>query len=134
MLIKREILLKAIVTDRLKANLTEAVQNTINRLGEEQEEMERQYRRLMLEVQRMDASRAMSVRQQVDLERRRAEDAKKELQEQLAEYQGLQMGEEFVLRQLEGTVEVKVGDNFFEKVSHAEILIEDDIVKEIRDP
>src|SRR6266542_6805094 len=131
MLIKREILLKAIVTDRLKANLTEAVQNTINRLGEEQEEMERQYRRLMLEVQRMDASRAMSVRQQVDLERRRAEDAKKELQEQLAEYQGLQMGEEFVLRQLEGTVEVKVGDNFFEKVSHAEILIEDDIVKEI---
>ena len=61
MLIKREILLKAIVTNKLKANLTEAVQNTINRLGEEQEEMERQYRRLMLEVQRMDASRAMSV-------------------------------------------------------------------------
>ena len=71
MIIKREVLLKAIVTEKLKAQLTESVDGTIQQLNEAQEEMERQYRRLMLEVQRMDAGRAMAVRQQVDLERRK---------------------------------------------------------------
>jgi len=133
MIVKREVLLKAIVTDRLKAQLKEAVEGAIGQLTDSQEEMEKQYRRLMLEVQRMDATRAMAVRQQVDVERRKHEDAKKDLQEQLAEYDELQMGEEFVLRTLEGTVEIQLGDNFFEKVRGAEIVIEDDIVKEIRE-
>ena len=106
MIIKREILLKAIVTERLKEQLKEGVNETLEQLDQAQEEMERQYRRLMLEVQRMDASRAMAVRQQVDAERRKQEEAKKELQEQLAEYEGLVMGEEFVLRVMEGTVDL----------------------------
>ena len=134
MIIKREVLLKAVVTERLKEQLQQGVHETIEQVDQAQEEMERQYRRLMLEVQRMDAGRAMAVRQQVDAERRKQEDAKKELQEQLTEYDQLQMGEEIVLRVLEGTVDVKVGDNFFDKVRRAEILIEDDVVKEIREP
>jgi hypothetical protein len=133
MIVKREVLLKAIVTDKLKTQLKEAVHGAIGQLTDSQEEMEKQYRRLMLEVQRMDASRAMAVRQQVDIERRKHEDAKKDLEEQLAEYDELQDGEEFVLRTLEGTVDIQVGDNFFEKVRGAEIVIEDDIVKEIRE-
>jgi len=134
MIIKREILLKAIVTERLKEQLKEGVTETLEQLDQAQEEMERQYRRLMLEVQRMDASRAMAVRQQVDAERRKQEEAKKELQEQLAEYDGLVMGEEFVLRVMEGTVDLKLGDNFFDKVRRAEILLEDDVIKELREP
>ena len=133
MIVKREIVLKAIVTDQLKTQLRESVEGAIAQLDEAQEEMERQYRRLMLEVQRMDAGRAMAVRQQVDAERRRQEDAKKELQEQLGEYDQLQMGEEFVLRVLEGSVDIQVGDNFFTKMRQAEIVVEDDVVKEIRE-
>jgi hypothetical protein len=134
MIIKREVLLKAIVTEKLKAQLTESVDGAIQQVNEAQEEMERQYRRLMLEVQRMDAGRAMAVRQQVDLERRKQEDAKKELTEQREEYDKLQLGDEFVLRAVEGTVEINLGDNFFEKARGAEIIVEDDIVKEIREP
>jgi YlqD protein len=134
MIIKREVLLKAVVTERLKEQLQQGVHETIQQVDQAQEEMERQYRRLMLEVQRMDAGRAMAVRQQVDAERRKQEDAKKELQDQLAEYDQLQMGEEIVLRVMEGTVDLNVGDNFFDKVRRAEILIEDDVIKEIREP
>src|SRR4029078_8087778 len=122
----REILLKAVVTDQLKAQLKESVEAALQQLDEAQEEMERQYRRLMLEVQRMDAGRAMAVRQQVDAERRKQDEAKKELKEQLAEYDQLEMGSEFVLRVLEGTVEIQPGDRFFDKMRSAEILLEDD--------
>jgi capsule polysaccharide export protein KpsE/RkpR len=134
MIVKREILLKAIVTEQLKNQLREGVKETLEQIDQGQEEMERQYRRLMLEVQRMDAGRAMAVRQQVDAERRRQDDAKKELQDQLAEYEELQLGEEFVMRVLEGTVEIREGDNFFDKIRRAEIIVEDDIVKELREP
>ena len=35
---------------------------------------------------------------------------------------------------LEGDVEVKVGDNLEEKMGQAEIVVEDDLITEIRDP
>lgn len=133
MTVKREVLLKAIVTDKLKEQLKELVQGTIQELDESTEEMERQYRRLMLEVQRMDAGRAMAVRQQVDAERRKQQEMKKDLERQLTEYDDLQDGEEVVLRMMEGNVDIQLGDNFSEKVRRAEIVIKDDIVQEIRE-
>ncbi|MCP6769471.1 hypothetical protein NL529_31960, partial [Klebsiella pneumoniae] len=66
MILKRQIVLKAIVTERLKQDLHESVSDAIKRVEEEQEELERQSRRLMLELQRTDLNRAMAFRQQLD--------------------------------------------------------------------
>ena len=134
MILKRQILLKAIVTEHLKEQLIQDVKDAIQRVEESQEELERQSRRLMLELQRTDLNRAMAFRQQLDAEKRKQEDVKTELQEQLAEYQKLEVGEEITRGALEGTIEVKVGDNLVEKLGQAEILVEDDVVREIRDP
>ncbi|MCC2672950.1 MAG: YlqD protein, partial [Armatimonadetes bacterium] len=41
---------------------------------------------------------------------------------------------EFERGSLESDVEVSVGDNIQERLGQAEILVEDDIIKEIRDP
>jgi tRNA nucleotidyltransferase/poly(A) polymerase len=134
MIIKRQILLKAVVTERLKEDLIQSVEDAIKRVEESQDELERQSRRLMLELQRTDLNRAMAFRQQLDLEKRKQEDVKAELQEQLKEYQGLTLGEEIARGTLEGDIEVKQGDNLMEKLAQAEILLEDDLIKEIRDP
>lgn len=134
MILKRQILLKAIVTEKLKQDLHDSVTEAIKRVEEEQEELERQSRRLMLELQRTDLNRAMAFRQQLDAEKRKRDDLKAALQEQLNEYASLTMGEEITRGTLEGDVEVKVGDNLEQKMGQAEIVVEDDIVKEIRDP
>ena len=134
MILKRQILLKAIVTDKLKQDLHESVVEAIKRVEEEQEELDRQSRRLMLELQRTDLNRAMAFRQQLDAEKRKRDDLKAALQEQMAEYQALTLGEEITRGTLEGDVEVKVGDNLEEKMGQAEIVVEDDLIKEIRDP
>jgi hypothetical protein len=134
MILKRQIVLKAIVTERLKQDLHESVSDAIKRVEEEQEELERQSRRLMLELQRTDLNRAMAFRQQLDAEKRKRDDLKAALQEQMKEYSGLTLGEEITRGTLEGDVEVKVGDNLEEKMGQAEIVVEDDIIKEIRDP
>ncbi len=134
MILKREILLKAVVTERLKTELCEAVQEAIQRVEEQQDDLERQSRRMMLELQRTDMQRAMAFRQQLEIEKRKQEDVKAALQEQLKEYQDLEMGTEFPRGTIESQVEVKVGDNIQEKLARAEILVEDDIIKELRDP
>jgi len=134
MILKRQVLLKAVVTDKLKQQLIADVEDAIKRVEESQEELERQSRRLMLELQRTDMQRAMAFRQQLEMEKRKQEDVKAELQEQLKEYQGLELNTEITRGALEGEVEVNAGDNLQEKLAQAEILIEDDIIKEIRDP
>ena len=48
MILKRQILLKAVVTDKLKEELIGTVQEAIQRVEAEQEELDRQSRRLIL--------------------------------------------------------------------------------------
>ena len=93
-----------------------------------------QSRRVMLELQRTDLNRAMAFRQQLDAEKRKHSDLKEELDERLKEYEALEMRTEFVRGLLEGQVDLQVGDNLREKLSRAEIVTEDDIIREIRDP
>jgi hypothetical protein len=134
MILNRQVVLKAVVTPQLKESLIAEVQEAIARVNETQDQLEVQSRRVMLELQRTDLNRAMAFRQQLDAEKRKHTDLKEELDERLKEYQELEMGTEFVRGVLEGTVEVSQGDNLREKLGQAEILTEDDVIKEIRDP
>lgn len=134
MILKREITLKAVVTERLKAELIEGTREAISRVEAQQEELDRQTRRMMLDLQRADMSRAMAFRQQVEVEKRKQDDVKAALKEQLTEFEALEYGTEIVRGTLEGQVEIQPGDNIQERLAQAEILIEDDVVKEIRDP
>jgi YlqD protein len=134
MILNRQVVLKAIVTPRLKESLIAEVQDAMARVNEAQDQLEVQSRRVMLELQRTDLNRAMAFRQQLDAEKRKHTDMKEELDERLKEYQSLEMGSEFVRGLLDSQVDVKVGDNLLEKLSKAEILTEDDIIREIRDP
>jgi hypothetical protein len=133
-IIKRNILLKAVVTPRLKEQLVADVEAAIQRVENAQDELDRQSRRLMLELQRTDLNRAMAFRQQIDVEKRKHEDVKAELQEQLQAYQGLELNTEIARGTMEGQVEINVGDNLVEKMTRCVILVEDDVIKEIRDP
>src|SRR5579862_4784345 len=120
MILKREILLKAVVTEKLQAELIRTAEDAIQRVEAQQDELERQTRRYMLELQRTDLNRAMALRQQIDVEKRKHEDLKAALQEQLRAYRELTLGEEIERGTLEGQVEVNLGDNIQEKLGQAE--------------
>src|SRR6184192_1461331 len=134
MVLKRQVVLKAIVTDKLKESLIAEVQEAMDEVDDAQKELDMQSRRVMLELQRTDLNRAMAFRQQLDAEKRKHSDLKEELEERLKEYQALEMGTEFVCGVIEGQFDIQVGDNLLHKMSRAEILTEDDIIREIRDP
>ncbi len=134
MILQRQIVLKAVVTEQLKEQLIQDLEANIQRIEAEQEELDRQTRRMMLELQRTDLNRAMQFRQQLEVEKRRQDGAKAEIQEQLDAVRGLQLGEIVIRGTVQGQVEVALGDSFSTKMARAEILLEDDIIKEINDP
>jgi YlqD protein len=134
MILKRQVVLKAIVTEKLKESLTHEVEEAIAEVQDAQQQLDVQSRRVMLELQRTDLNRAMAFRQQLDSEKRKQDDLKQELQERLQEYQKLELGSEFVRGLVEGTVEIREGDNLSDKMGRAEIIVKDDIVIAIREP
>jgi hypothetical protein len=134
MILKRQVVLKAIVTEKLKESLTHEVEEAIAEVQDAQQQLDVQSRRVMLELQRTDLNRAMAFRQQLDSEKRKQDDLKQELQERLQEYQKLELGSEFVRGLVEGTVEIREGDNLSDKMGRAEIIVKDDIVISIREP
>lgn len=134
MILKRQVILKAIVTEKLKESLTGEVEEAIAEVQDAQQQLDVQSRRVMLELQRTDLNRAMAFRQQLDSEKRKQDDLKQELQERLQEYQKLELGSEFVRGLVEGTVEIREGDNLSDKMGRAELIVKDDIVISVREP
>src|SRR5262245_25517561 len=134
MILKRQVVLKAIVTEKLKESLTHEVEDAIAEVQDAQQQLDVQSRRVMLELQRTDLNRAMAFRQQLEAEKRKQDDLKQELQERLQEYQRLEMGSEFVRGLIEGTVDVREGDNLADKMGRAEVIVKDDVIVEIREP
>jgi hypothetical protein len=129
--VQRPIVIKTIVTDSFKRLYTADLEDAIRRVDAIVQQIDVQFRRFELERQVTPQSRA--IRQQLDLERARQEAARAELQARLREAQELELNSEFTQGQIEGTVDIAVGDNLFDKISRTEVIVKDGIVLEIRE-
>lgn len=129
--VHRPVVIKAIVTEGFKRLYVADLEDAIKRVDAVMQQIDVQSRRVDLERQVTPQARAL--RQQLELERARQEAALVELRTRLREAQDLKLNEEFTQGTLEGTVEVSVGDNLFDKISRTEIIVKDGIVLEIRE-
>ena len=130
-IVQRPIVIKAIVTEGFKRLYIADLEEAIKRVEGIVQQIDVQIRRFDLERQVTPQTRAL--RQQLELERARQEATRAELGARLREAQQLTLNEEFTQGTLEGTVEISVGDNLFDKISRTEIIIKDGIIMEIRE-
>jgi hypothetical protein len=131
--IKRPVQVTVIVTEEFKQELAEELQEAADNTQRRIEQMEFQGRRALADVQRTDLNQAMALRQQLEAEKKKYEALKKEMLDRLEEVKGLQLDSEYPRGTLEGVVEVKAGDNLFDKLSKAQVVIKDGVVQEIRE-
>jgi uncharacterized coiled-coil DUF342 family protein len=130
--VKRNILLRAIVTDRLRQDVMQELQTAADEVAERVRELDQTGRRYITQLQTTDLQRAMALRQQVETEKKRQEQVREQLlarRQQVSEWKN---GEEVVRGTMESLVEVNEGDNLAVLLGGTEIVVEDDIVKEIR--
>ena len=131
--VKRPIQVIAIVTEDLKQELMQELQEAADGTQQRIEQMEFQGRRYLADVQRNNLTQAMAVRQQLEKEKTKYEDIKKELQQRMQEVTALEIGSEYARGTLESEVQIAVGDNLFEKLGRAQVVIKDGVIQEIRE-
>jgi len=129
--VTRPVVIKTVVTESFKRLYIQDLEDAIKRVDAVVQQIDTQIRRTELERQISPQSRA--VRQQLELERARQEATKAELAMRLREAQELALNSEFAQGTLESLVEVSVGDNLFNKIGRAEVVVKDGIVLEIRE-
>jgi hypothetical protein len=129
--VTRPVLIKAVVTESFKRLYVQDLEDAIKRAETILEQITTQIRRSELERQVSPQSRAL--RQQLEVEHARQEAARAELQMRLREAEALELNTEFTQGTVESLVEVKIGDNLFNKLGRAEILVKDGIILEIRE-
>ena len=129
--VQRPIVIKTIVTESFKRLYVADLEDAIKRVEAIIQQIDVQSRRFELERQVNPQSRV--IRQQLELERARQDSTRMELQARLREAQQLELNSEFTQGSLEGTVNIAVGDNLFDKIAGTELIVKDGIVLEIRE-
>jgi hypothetical protein len=132
LMVTRAVTVRAIVTDQLKKELIEELQGMADETQRRIDQMDFEARRYLAELQRTNLTQAMAVRKQIEAEKSKQEGAKKDILERISDVEKLELGSEFPRMTLEGAVEIAQGDNLYDKLARAEILIKDGVVVEIR--
>ena len=130
--VRQDVGLIFIVTEELKARLTDEFRVAGEDVQSQIDQFDFRARHALAELQRADLNRAMAARQQIDAEKRRLEAVKHELQERAGDVDKLEIGSEYPRGNIEGLVEISVGDNLFEKLAGYQLIVKDGTVIEIR--
>lgn len=130
--LRHDVALVFIVTEELKTSLLLEIDTTAEEVQRQIEQFDFRARQALAEQQRADLNRAMVMRQQIEAEKRKMEAVKTELVERRKEVEALEIGAEYQRGGIEGQVEIKVGDNLFEKLAGIQVLVKDSKVIEIR--
>ena len=131
-IIKRQVILRSIVTGKLKEQLRDELQRAIDEIDERVREIDFRTQPYITELQRSNIQQAMAVRQQIEQEKERQRAAREALLERMKQVEELALGDEVIRGTLESEVEVNEGDNLAEIIGGQEIVTKDDVVVEIR--
>lgn len=138
--LKRPVLIKAIVTEVFKTNANAEIQNALQQIDLQLQQLEFQSKRALSDLEKrmivpasgITKDQVDGLRNQIDNERNRLSGMKTELLQRMEVIKQLELGTEFVQGTVDNYVEVKKGENLYEKMSNTEVIVKDGVVVEIR--
>lgn len=131
MIINRKIRIKAIVTPDFKSSLMEEVAEGLKKIEVELNILDQRAKKTMTELTLKASPNAQLVREQLEWEKKKREDARTSLKEQLKAIAELKEETEVIQGEIEGPCEIKVGDSW-DAIFSKEIVLKDGIVVDIR--
>ncbi len=136
--LKRQTTIKTVITDEFRERAKNELSNELQMIEHQLGSMDSQYQQTLQQLEQL-SSQGRNVQRQVEQLHQEVQNKKNqlttlkmELSKQLNGLDRRQNGEMIVTGLLESYVEVKVGDNIYEKVQGTEVIIENNVVKEIR--
>ena len=136
----RQIAVRAIVTENFKSQVGAEIQRNLQQIDAELQQLEFKGKRAISDLEKRAAGnlspdvRAQmdSVRGQVETEKARLNQMKEEMQGQVQALTELPIGSVITQFTVENPVEVRLGENIFQRLEGGEILVKDGVIQEIR--
>lgn len=136
----RQIAVRAIVTENFKDQVNAEIERNLQQIDAELQQLEFKGKRAMADIEKeaqgMDPEELRfqieSIRQQVEQEKLRLFQLKEEMQGQSQALQELPVGSVVTQFTVENPVEVRIGENIFQRLEGGEILVKDGVIQEIR--
>ena len=136
LLLKRNVIVKAVVTPRWKEEVQQQLQAQINQLDGQLQQIEIQANRAMADLQKQSSGAALqqqteNLQAQVNNQQRKLLDRKNQILQNLQQVQTLELETEVTQTQMDSFFTIEQGENLIQKMQ-VEILLRDGIVEEIR--
>ncbi len=136
----RQIAVRAIVTENFKSQVGAEIQRNLQQIDAELQQLEFKGKRAISDLENRsegnltpDVRAQMdSVRGQVETEKARLNQMKEEMQGQVQALTELPIGSVITQFTVENPVEVRLGENIFQRLEGGEILVKDGVIQEIR--
>lgn len=136
----RQIAVRAIVTENFKDQVNAEIERNLQQIDAELQQLEFKGKRAIADIEKesqgMDSEEARyqieSIRQQVEQEKIRLFQLKEEMQGQSQALKELPVGSVVTQFTVENPVEVRIGENIFQRLEGGEILVKDGVIQEIR--
>jgi len=136
----RQVAVKAIVTENFKTQVGTEINRNLAQIDAELQQLDFKGKRAITEIEKRypqgmppDArGQVDSIRMQVEQEKMRLLQLKEEMTGQSQALAELPLGSVVTQFTVENPVEVRVGENIFQRLEGGEILVKDGIIQEIR--
>jgi len=132
--LKRPVAIKAIVTETFKANASNEIQQGLQQLDLGLQQLEFQGKRAIADLEKKPPAPGEmdNLRAGIEQERQRILMQKNDFLQRLNMISQLELNSEFLQATVENYVEIKEGDNLYDKLSNTEVILKDGVVVEIR--
>lgn len=139
LLLKRNTIIKAIVTPRWKEEVQQQLQGQINQIDTQLQQLEMQAQQMISEIQKQSIQppgpqvqqQIESVKMQANQRQREMLDQKNQILQNLQQVQTLEMGQEVASGQMDSFFYLERGDDLIKKMQ-VEVVLRDGVVEEIR--
>ncbi len=136
----RQIAVRTIVTENFKKQVSDEIARNLQQIETEMQQMEFRVKRSIADLEKRagnmaspdDRTQIGNLRAQLEAEKIRLNQLKEDMQGQSKALVELPIGSVVTQFTLESPVEIKVGENLFQKLEGGEVLVKDGIIQEIK--
>jgi hypothetical protein len=133
----RQVTVKTLVTDAFRERARNEMDGELKLLDTQAQQLEAQYQYSMQQLEKVAKqgqnveAQFMQVNQEAQQKRNQIAGLKMQVSAQLGNLDKVENGQYIVTGMLESQVELTIGDNLYDKLTNAEMLVEDGIIKGI---
>lgn len=136
----RQVSIRTIVTENFKTQVSEEIARNLQQIETEMQQMEFRVKRSIADLEKKsgamasadDRAQISNLRAQLEAEKIRLNQLKEDMQGQSKALVELPIGSVVTQFTLESPVEVRVGENLFQRLETGEILVKDGVIQEIK--